>query len=560
MRRLWSELKRRRVVPVVTAYVVVGSGIGGVVDLFLPNLGAPDWAVPTVLALIVLGLPIAVVMAWAYDLQPDSGGATAIPAGAGTAPERVTSAERPLASPPASPDRKSIAVLPFANMSGDPDNEYFSDGVTEDILTLLAGVEDLHVISRTSVMVYKNTSMPIGEIANALGVGTVLEGSVRRAGDRVRVTAQLIDASTDAHLWADTYDRSLDDIFAVQSDVAEQISRALHAHLAPDDLRRMRRQPATDLAAYELFVKGRQRIWAIRPDEVLLGIRMLEASVQRDPDLAPAHASLGWGYILSAYWAGGVPREVYDKALVSLDRALEIDPGDPSAWSGESAVRCHLHYDWEGAVEAARMGIRWGPSDRDAHFALAATFLLWGRYREAVDAYETAIALDPHDPLVVCHLAVCLGRLGRIEEAEALFTRIESEYPSFADSHALRATVLAREGRWLDMAEACRRGAELTGEHPIHLGREAFALARAGRQEDARSLADRVEREAEGALPPNIRMMLALARGRRKDAMKALDEAIEQRNPMVLWYRVGFLDDSDPEIRRHLAPVWPDLA
>lgn len=544
----------------MTAYLVVGTGIGGAADVFLPNLGAPDWAVPTVLALIVLGLPVAVILSWVYDLHPDSGVDTAIPAGAGTAPERIRTEPPLLSSPPQAFDRKSIAVLPFENMSEDPGNEYFSDGVTEDILTLLARIDDLHVISRTSVMVYKNTSMPLREIARTLGVGTVLEGSVRKAGDRVRVTAQLIDAATDAHLWAETYDRSLDDIFAVQSDVAEQIANALHAHLAPDEITRIRSQPASDMGAYELYVKGRQRIWVIRPDEVTRGIRMLEEAVELDPQLAPAHASLGWGYFLSAYWAGGIPREVYGKAQTSVDRALEIDPRNPIAWSGEAALRVHLQYDWEGGLEAARTAIRYGPSERDAVFILAATYLLSGRYQEGADAYADAIALDPHDPLVVCHRAVCLGRLGRLDEAEALFARIAAEYPSFADGHSLHSVVLGYHHRWLEMAEANRKGAELTGGHPTYRSREAMALARAGRETEALALADRVEAEADGPLPPNVRVMLALARGRKKEAMKALDDAIEQRNPMVLWYRAGLLDETDPDIRRHLAPLWPDLA
>lgn len=560
MRHLWSELKRRRVLPAVTAYVIVGTGIAGAADVFLPNLGAPDWVLPTVLAIIALGLPIAVVLAWAYDIQPDPGPQTVFPAGANTAPAGVDSTGGHPAAHRGTPDGKSIAVLPFANMSDNPENEYFSDGVTEDILTLLAGIEDLHVISRTSVMVYKNTSMPLREIAGALGVANILEGSVRRYGDKVRVTAQLIDAATDAHLWAETYDRSLEDYFRVQSEVAEEIARALHAHLAPDELDRLREPRTMDPRVYELLVKGRQRIWVIRPDEVLLGIRMLEEAVRRDSESSAAHASLSWGYMLSAYWAGGVPRETYAKAQASLDRAVEIDPKDPVALSGMACLRVHLYYDWEGALEACRTAIGYGPSDRDAHFMLAATLLLWGRYEEAARAYEAVVELDPHEPLMYCHLAVCYGRTGRMDKAEAIFSRIADEYPTFADLHALRATVLAHEGRWLEMAQTSRRGAELTGEHPIHLGREAFALAQAGRLDDARELADRVEREADGLLPPNIRMMLALARGRRAEAMKALDEAVEQRNPHVLWYRVGFLDDNDPEIRQHLAVVWPELA
>ncbi len=223
----WAELKRRHVVRVTVEYVVVAVVVGGAADIFFPGLGLPDQALTFVLALLVFGLPIAAVLAWAFDVAPDGA-------------DRTTG-DTVAATPPASFDPKAIAVLPFTNLSDDPENEFFSDGVMEDILMHLSRIEDLRVTSRTSAMTYKGLVKPIREISAELRVGTVLEGSVRRVGNRVRVVAQLIDCKTDEHLWGETYDRDLEDIFAVQSDVSRKIARSLRSRLAPEKWERIQR-------------------------------------------------------------------------------------------------------------------------------------------------------------------------------------------------------------------------------------------------------------------------------------------------------------------------------
>ena len=229
----WTELKRRRVIKVGLAYVIVGLGVGEGANSFLPPLGAPAWVVPVILAILVLGFPFAVVLARAYDVTPEGVVRDSVATVGAEAEVALRDSPEPTlaqgrsttpATPSTSDDRPSVAVFPLANMSGDPDNEFFSDGVTEDILTHLARVKGLRVTSRTSVMQYKGTSKTMREIARELGVDSVLEGSIRVAGDTVRVTVQLIDAAADDHLWAESYDESLEDVFAIQSDVARRKS------------------------------------------------------------------------------------------------------------------------------------------------------------------------------------------------------------------------------------------------------------------------------------------------------------------------------------------------
>ena len=240
LKTFWSELRRRKVVRVAVVYIIVAWLLIQIAEVIFEPLQLPDWSLTLVIVLAALGFPLALVLAWALELtpeglqreQPTKGPQALVPAGA---IEKGPAAEIPAAAPGAAArtdTRRAIAVLPLANMSGDPENEFFSDGITEEILNLLARIPDLRVISRTSSFSFKNTTLDIPAIAERLGVDIVLEGSVRRTGQRVRIVAQLIDAAADAHLWSAGYDRELEDIFAVQSEIARCIVDAMN--LDPD--------------------------------------------------------------------------------------------------------------------------------------------------------------------------------------------------------------------------------------------------------------------------------------------------------------------------------------
>ena len=232
---MWAELKRRRVVRVVVLYAIAGWIVIEVTSTVSPNLNLPDWTVKLVTILIVLGFVIAIMLAWAFDIGPGGVHRTASTDDAGADPRQdpyasaasVAAKGKIRASPAVNDERKSIAVLPFVNLSGDVENEYFSDGISEEILNLMVKLPQLRVASRTSSFIFKGKEVSIPTIAEELGVVTVLEGSVRKAGDQVRITAQLIDVSTDSHLWSETYDRELKDVFVIQDDIARSITDAL---------------------------------------------------------------------------------------------------------------------------------------------------------------------------------------------------------------------------------------------------------------------------------------------------------------------------------------------
>src|SRR5207248_928725 len=262
---------------------------------------------------------------------------------------------------------KSIAVLPFDNLSGDPDNAYFCEGVQDEILTRLAKVADLKVISRTSTQRFKSAPSDLREIAKQLGVMHIVEGSVQKANDQVRVNVQLINALSDAHLWADTYDRKLTDIFSVESEIAKTIADTLQAKLSGSEKQMMATAPTTDTTAYELYHKGRS-LWGKRTgDNIPKAIAFFEQAIARDPNYALAYAGLSSAHILAPFYAGANRRESAAKAKEMALKALQLDPNLAEAHLALGKVLFFSEIDLAGAMHEYKRAIELKPNDADAH-------------------------------------------------------------------------------------------------------------------------------------------------------------------------------------------------
>jgi TolB-like protein/Flp pilus assembly protein TadD len=424
VRNFFAELKRRKVYRVAVAYAVVSWLLIQIATQIFPFFEIPMWTVRLVIALLVLGFPVALLLAWAFDLTPegikrtDDLDESQLHASSGV-PKLIR------ATPVAPPPEKSIAVLPFDNFSDDVQNAYFADGIQDDILSSLAKVADLKVTSRTSVRQYKAGTRNLREIGEALGVAYILEGSVRRESNRVRINAQLIDARTDQHVWNDTYDREITDLFELQSELARRITFALRANLSPREKAGLQIHSTADMAAYELFLRARDLFrWSGTGDprengECALGL--LKDALERDPHFALAHCLVSRVHG-ELYWFGyDRSRARLTQAKIATDNALRLQPD-----LGDARLALAYYYyfgyrDYELARTELAIAQQATPNDAEVWDAAGAIDRRQGRWEDAVANFEKARQLDPRNSSVLWNLAETYACVGRYEEAGRIF-------------------------------------------------------------------------------------------------------------------------------------------
>lgn len=446
----FEELKRRHVFRVAIAYVVVAWLILQVSDVVLSQIGVPGWVFKLILFLLCIGFPLILLFAWAYDLTPDGLRRT----DASSVPDTVhkDAAEEPEPEVVSSPSRASVAVLPFVNMSGTPENEYFSDGLSEELLNVLAKVSSLKVAARTSSFHFKGHTGDIADIARRLGVGSVLEGSVRQSGARIRITTQLINAQDGYHLWSETYDRELDDIFAVQDEIATSVVKALKAKLLGEDGAHLNSGGTNDPEAFKAYLQGmhfRNR----GSDEAALhcAVEAYRRAIELDPEYAQAFAGLAAALdqlatnnfadldqvVEQAQEAARKSIELapaladgyqvlanislaykLDKvaARKSIEAALKLDPGNVRVHIQHSII-CSAVGDHEASLAAARTAQELDPISTYANQFLGHSLYFAREYDEAISFLRHALELDPHYPRPRYTMGMCLLMQGDVESA-----------------------------------------------------------------------------------------------------------------------------------------------
>jgi TolB-like protein/Tfp pilus assembly protein PilF len=433
MNEFFQHLKERKLVQWAIAYVAAAFALLQGIDIVAQRF---NWSEAVERGLIVaccVGFFVTVVLAWYHGergAQRVSGTEILILAlllalGGGflwklalsTRTAHTTLGTVP-SSPPVSIPEKSVAVLPFDNLSRDPDNAYFCEGVQDEILTRLAKVADLKVISRTSTQQFKSKPDNLPHIAKQLGVAHILEGSVQKARDQVRVNVQLINAMSDAHLWAETFDRKLTDIFAVESEIATKIADVLEARLTGSEKILMAKRPTDNPEAHELYLQGRF-FWNKRSaTDLKRSIDYFDQAIAKDPNYAPAYAgeAQAWS-ILSAY-NGASPADSYPKAEAFAQKALAIDESSAEALVGLASVKARYHFDVEGALADYERAIQLNPNDAAAHHWIGGDcFAATGQHAREVAELKRALELDPLSPIIASNLGVAFTRAGRVEEA-----------------------------------------------------------------------------------------------------------------------------------------------
>jgi TolB-like protein/Flp pilus assembly protein TadD len=454
MSSFFEELKRRKVYRVAITYVVVSWALAQGLAQVLPIFDISNAIIRVVIALLLIGFPVALALAWAYDVTPQGIRATPTPSAPGSHRRRnvimligigaiISAGAGFFLLPRVSAHKidKSIAVLPFQNLSDEKENAYFADGIQDDILTNLSKIGDLKVISRTSVNSYRdNAARNAREIGKALGVATLLEGSVRRNGNRVRVNVQLINADNDEHIWAEDYDRDLTDVFAIQTDLAQKIASTLQAKLSPNEKERLDRQPTQSSDAYLLFIQARD--YANRSehflDDSLKAEQLFEQAIKLDPKFAAAFAGLS--IVESTIYHTFEPTTARrEKARLNADESLRLQPDLPE---GHLALGFSFYYgdrDYKRALAEFEIAKRDLPNQAEAYFAIGAIQRRQGKWAESNANFEKAAALDPKDLSILVNLAYSYMALRDFDAAEKMLDRAAAVAPQSWATVGLKA-------------------------------------------------------------------------------------------------------------------------
>src|SRR6476661_1887854 len=454
MSNFFEELQRRKVYRVAAAYIIAAGFIIQIGSAVFPAWELPNWTLRLVVVLLLAGFPVALILAWAYDVTPQ--GIQATPASPGTHRRRniialtaiglaISAVSGFFLFPRASGRivEKSIAVLPFQSLSDEKENAYFADGIQDDILTNLSKIGELKVISRMSVMSYRGDgARNAREIGKALGVGTLLEGSVRRMGNRVRVSVQLIDANSDEHIWAEDYDRDLTDVFAIQTDLAQKIAAALQAKLSPNEKKRLDRRPTQDSDAYLLYIQAHD--YANRPDRFrdtsLKAEELFEHAIKLDPKFAAAFAGLSMVQSWMYHESEPTPAR-REKARLNANEALRLQPDLPE---GHLALGYSYYYgdrDYGRALTEFEIAKRDLPNEADAYVAIAAIQRRQGKWAESNANFEKAASLDPKNANVLFNFGINYMAQRDFETADKLLDRAIAADPQSIGAHGMKSAM-----------------------------------------------------------------------------------------------------------------------
>jgi len=563
----FAELKRRNVFRAGAAYIVLAWLVLQVGDVVLNNIAAPEWVFRVLMLFLALGLPFVLFFAWAFELTPEgfrreseverSKSITAqtgkkldhmitmvllLALGYFAYDKFVLSAARESAAVKAD---NSIAVLPFVNISDDAGNEYFSDGLSEELLNLLAQIPALRVAARTSSFSFKGKQLEVPEIAERLKVAHILEGSVRKAGNQVRITAQLIKADDGFHLWSKTYDRTLDNIFAVQDDIAAAVVDALKISL-------LGAAPMTAEAnpeAYALLLQARYLFNHRSQENYQKSAQAYRQAIALDPDYAAAWAGLARVIAMQAGYSYIDLDAGVKEARAAAERAVSLDPGLAAGWASLADIQGYDELDWDGAFESVEKALKLEPSNSDVLVQAARLAGSLGLHAKALAYFEKAVDLDPLNYEALMLLAVAYQQAGRLEIAEKTIRHLLTLNPDFASAHFILAYVLLRQGR----AELALTEGERESEAFFRSMSRALSLNVLGRDEEADAeLAAIIENYHEYAAY-QIAEIYAW-RNEPDEAFHWLEKAYRQRDPGL-----GFLLNDTLLTKLYSDPRWEPM-
>jgi TolB-like protein/Flp pilus assembly protein TadD len=551
-RNFFAELKRRNVYKVAVAYAVVAWLLIQVATQVFPFLEIPNWVVRLVIALVVIGFPIALVIAWAFEATPEGikrtevadakhehsrgktwiyvviiGAAISVAlffAGRYTAGNNAGAARTELPA-------KSIAVLPFESLSEDKANAYFAEGVQDEILTRLAKVADLKVISRTSTQRFKSAPSDLREIAKQLGVANILEGSVQKANDQVRVNVQLINALTDAHLWAEMYDRKLTDIFAAESDIAKTIAETLQAKLTGSEKAAISKAPTSNPEAYELYLKGKF-FWNKRTaTDLRRSIDYFNQAIAKDPNYALAYAGLAQAWKLLPAFNGGAPQDCFPQAESAARKALALDDTLSDAHAALASLKGLNGFDYAGAITEYERTLQLNPNDATARQWFANdTLANIGQNERELAELNRAVELDPLSLVINSNLGWAYIHLGRLDEAVAQLRKTVEMDGAFYYARYTLALALELKGAIPEAIAEYQKTVSIA-EDSVPLGMLGRLYAAQGRKDEAQQILQQLRQKREQRYTAAYSLALVyLGLGDRNEALNWLEQGYREHD------------------------------
>jgi TolB-like protein/Tfp pilus assembly protein PilF len=551
-----------------------------------PFFDIPSWGVRLVVLLLVIGFPVALILAWAFELTPegikrteDVGLGKSIAPKTGrnltaivivilllalsllviqlTRPHPAVSVLKPLGGP----NDKSVAVLPFANLSRDPDNAYFAAGIQDEIITRLAKITQLKVISCTSTQRFKSAPDDLPAIAKQLGVANILEGSVQRTTDQLRVNVQLVEAATDAHLWADTFDRKLTDIFKIESEIAKTVAETLQAKLTGPEQHAIAARPTENTEAHQLYLKGRF-FWNKRTGQNLnKAADYFNQAIAADPKYALAYVGLADSYVLMPLYGAGVPRDSYPKAKAAAKKALELDDALAEAHTSLAQVHTYYDFDFSQATKEFQRAIELNPNYATAHQWYGNSDLVaLARFDEAIAEVKRAIELDPLSLVINTDLGTTYYRARRYDEAIDQLRKTLEMDPGFYYARWNLGSALAAKGV-LDVAIGEYQQARALSDNPLMLALLAHAYGLSGNRVEAMKIVDELKELSKQRYVSAYSFALVyLGLGDKEEALRWLQKSYQDRAGDALRYiRVEPLLDplrGDPRFEELVAKVF----
>ncbi|HEX9597180.1 MAG TPA: tetratricopeptide repeat protein, partial [Anaerolineales bacterium] len=432
---------------------------------------------------------------------------------------------------------KTIAVLPFVDMSPQQDQEYFCDGISEELTNALTHVEGLRVVARTSAFAFKGKNQDAREIGSILGVSSLLEGSVRKAANRVRITAQLVSVSDGYHIWSDTFDREIRDVFSVQDEISRAIVKALKVRLGGPQSWPLVRPHTENLKAYNLYLQGRY-YWNQQTESAMRkACRFFEQAVAADPEYALAYVGVSDAYRLLGWWGAAEPHKVMPRVKEALAKALELDNGIAEAHYSLGVAKAWYERDWQGAERHLMRALELKPYCPAAHHAYAAVYLLpMNRLEEAVGIMERAHELDPLSLFISASLGWVYHLTGRYDDAIAQYQEMIEINPDYFLVHLYLGYAYEHKGALDQALTAFRKALEVSGRSPLALGSLGHCLALAGDKKAARAVVTELQKLARRRYVPAIDVaMIPMAQDEPALAMKHLERADQERCGRLIW-------------------------